>query len=79
VQYDNQKVKRRWRRKQLAEYWGVSCRTVDRMARDGRLGLPKYIGAMPTWGDEQREAAERDERIESVRKQDNTQAEATAS
>jgi predicted DNA-binding transcriptional regulator AlpA len=50
---------RRWRRKALADYWGVSDRTVDRMAKDGRLGPPKYIGRRtPTWSDEQREAAE---------------------
>jgi hypothetical protein len=53
-------VKPRWRRKQLADYWNVSERTVDRMARDGRLGEPRYIGKRtPTWSDEQREAAER--------------------
>jgi predicted DNA-binding transcriptional regulator AlpA len=51
---------RRWRRKQLAEYWGISDRTVDRMREDGRLGPPKFIGKRtPTWSDEQREAAER--------------------
>jgi hypothetical protein len=50
---------RRWRRKQLANYWGINERTVDRMARDGRLGEPKYIGKRtPTWSDEQRERAE---------------------
>jgi hypothetical protein len=53
-------IKRRWRRKQLAEHWSVSERTVDRMKKDGRLGDPKYIGRMPSWSDEQREAAERD-------------------
>jgi hypothetical protein len=56
---NNVKSRRRWRRKQLADYWSVSDRTIDRMARDGRLGEPKYIGRMPTWSDEQREAAER--------------------
>jgi hypothetical protein len=62
MQHQNHvKSRRRWRRKALAEYWGVSDRTVDRMARDGRLGLPKYVGPRtPTWSDEQREAAERD-------------------
>jgi hypothetical protein len=54
------KADRRWRRKSLAEYWGVSDRTVDRMARTGQLGPPLYIGKRtPTWSDEQREAAER--------------------
>jgi hypothetical protein len=55
------KARRRWRRKALAEYWGVSDRTIDRMRRDGRLGDPKYIGRMPSWSDEQRRAAERAE------------------
>jgi hypothetical protein len=46
---------RRWRRKALADYWGVSERTVDRMRADGRLGEPcGYIGAgrLPIWSDE---------------------------
>jgi hypothetical protein len=62
MQHDNQvKTRGRWRRKQLADYWGVSDRTIDRMRRDGRLGDPKYIGRLPTWSDAQREAAERTE------------------
>jgi predicted DNA-binding transcriptional regulator AlpA len=49
----------RWRRKELADYWGISDRTFDRMVSDGRLGKPKYVGLRtPTWSDEQREAAE---------------------
>ena len=54
--------RRRWRRKALAGYWDVSERTIDRMRRDGRLGEPVgFIGRMPIWSDEQREAAERRE------------------
>ena len=52
---------RRWRRKALADLWGISERTVDRMRADGRLGKPcGYIGAgrLPIWSDEQRLAAE---------------------
>jgi hypothetical protein len=52
----------RWRRKQLATHWQVDVRTIDRMGRDGRLGPAKYIGRLPTWSDEQREAAERSSR-----------------
>jgi len=56
----NIRANRRWRRKQLADYWGVSDRTVDRMVKEGRLGEPKFIGRRtPTWSDEQREHAER--------------------
>jgi hypothetical protein len=55
---NNVKARRRWRKKALAEYWGVCDRTVDRMVVEGRLGKPKYIGRMPTWSDEQREEAE---------------------
>jgi len=54
-------MERRWRRKSLADYWGISERTVDRMRADGRLGEPcGYIGAgrLPIWSDEQRLAAE---------------------
>jgi predicted DNA-binding transcriptional regulator AlpA len=62
MQHDNSvKSRRRWRRKALAEFWGVSDRTIDRMRRDGRLGPPRYIGRLPLWDDEQREAAERAE------------------
>jgi hypothetical protein len=49
----------RWRREQLATHWQVNIRTIDRMAHDGRLGPPKYIGKLPSWSDEQREQAER--------------------
>jgi hypothetical protein len=57
---NNVKPRRRWRRKQLAEHWSVSDRTIDRMRKDGRLGPPVgFIGKMPLWSDEQREAAER--------------------
>jgi len=57
--------RRRWRRKELADYWRVSDRTIDRMRRSGRLGAPLYAGGsrIPTWSDEQREAAERAESI----------------
>jgi hypothetical protein len=62
MQRDNSvEPRRRWRRKELAEYWRVSDRTIDRMRHDGRLGDPKYVGRMPSWSDEQREAAERAE------------------
>jgi hypothetical protein len=64
VQHDNSvKLRRRWRRKALAAHWGVSERTIDRMARDGRLGPPLYPGGSrwPTWSDEQRRVAERAE------------------
>jgi hypothetical protein len=50
---------RRWRRKQLAEFWSVSDRTIDRMRKDGRLGEPVgYLGKIPLFSDEQRQAAE---------------------
>lgn len=52
---------RRWRRKALADYWGISERTVDRMRADGRLGPPiGWVGKgrLPIWSDEQRIAAE---------------------
>jgi hypothetical protein len=68
MQHENRvKQRPRWRRKALADYWGVSDRTIDRMARDGRLGPPKYVGTRtPTWSDEQREAAEREVKSERV-------------
>jgi hypothetical protein len=55
---------RRWRKKALADYWGISERTVDRMRADGRLGEPVgYVGAgrLPIWSDAQRIAAEQGE------------------
>jgi hypothetical protein len=55
----NHKLSRRWRRKQLADLWNKSERSIDRMRADGRLGEPFYIGRTPLWTDEQREAAER--------------------
>ena len=60
----NAGTERRWRRRALADYWGVSDRTIDRMRADGRLGKPcGYVGAgrLPIWSDEQRIAAERGE------------------
>jgi len=61
MQRDNLvKQRQRWRRQQLADFWGVSTRTVDRMRVTGLLGPPKYISRrIPTWSDEQREQAER--------------------
>ena len=53
------KASRRWRRKALEIYWDVSERTVDRLHKAGKLGDPVYIGRMPSWSDEQREAVER--------------------
>ena len=61
--YNRDRIRPRWRRKELAEYWRVSARTVDRMVADGRLGPPKYIRCTPVWTDEQREAAEMESRI----------------
>jgi hypothetical protein len=49
-----------WRRGSLANHWGVSDRTVDRMVKDGRLGKPRFLGTRtPIWSDEQRIEAER--------------------
>jgi hypothetical protein len=62
MQHPSMQPRPHWRRKQLAEHWQISERQLDRMARDGRLGPPKYIGRAPIWTDEQREAAERGER-----------------
>jgi hypothetical protein len=57
---NNPKPMRRWRRMQLAAHWGISDRTIDRMRRDGRLGPPVgFIGKIPLFSDEQRQAAER--------------------
>ena len=61
-------AERRWRKRALADYWGISERTLDRMRRDGRLGKPVgYVGAgrLPIWSDEQRIAAERGEHIDT--------------
>jgi hypothetical protein len=56
---------RRWRRKALADFWGVSDRTIDRMRADGRLAEPVgHLGRIPLWSDQQRVAAERAERQE---------------
>jgi hypothetical protein len=57
-------VKRLWSRLELAEFWRVSDRTIDRMRRDGRLGQPLYPGGgrWPRWTNEQRLAAEQAER-----------------
>lgn len=59
---DPEELKRRggWRRRDLARKWNVDTRTVDRMKQDGRLGAPDYfIGRIPVWSDETRQAAER--------------------
>jgi hypothetical protein len=59
---DPEEVRRKgdWRRRALAKKWDVDTRTIDRMRLDGRLGDPAYyIGRIPVWTDEQRQAAER--------------------
>ena len=56
---NSEKLQRRWRRKELAEHWRVSERTVDRLRKEGKLGEPEYVGKMPSWSDEQRKAVQR--------------------
>jgi predicted DNA-binding transcriptional regulator AlpA len=56
------KPKRYLRKRQVAErYGGVSERTVDRMADDGRIPLPIYLkgSRFPLWDDDELDAADR--------------------
>jgi hypothetical protein len=39
------KVRKRWRRKALAEYYDVNVRTIDGWAKKGILPPPKYCRA----------------------------------
>ncbi len=54
------KLKRYLRKKQLADRYQTCTRTIDRMAKDGRLPPPDfYNGKLPMWDEEKVEAAER--------------------
>jgi hypothetical protein len=45
--------KKFYRKAAVAARYAITPRTVDRMARDGRLPLPLYRGRWPHWdGDE---------------------------
>jgi hypothetical protein len=39
----DRKVRKRWRRKALAEYFDVNVRTIDSWAKKGILDPPKYL------------------------------------
>jgi predicted DNA-binding transcriptional regulator AlpA len=51
--------KRFLRKKQLAERYQTSTRTIDRWARAGRLPKPIYLNEFPLWDEDQVEACER--------------------
>ena len=52
-QTHSNKSRRYHRKRGVAERYDVSERTVDRMARDGRLPPPDfYRGKIPFWGDD---------------------------
>jgi hypothetical protein len=51
---------RHWRRRELAELWRISERTLDRLRESGVLDEPLVVGARSLiWSDAQRRAAER--------------------
>jgi len=41
--------KRYLRKGQVAERYGITTRSVDRMAEDGRLPAPVHLGKFPLW------------------------------
>jgi transposase len=47
------------RKARVAQRYDVSERTVERMAKDGRLPPPEYRGRLPLWGEDKLDAADR--------------------
>jgi predicted DNA-binding transcriptional regulator AlpA len=47
------------RKKSVAARYDVDERTVDRMAKDGRLPPPKYRGRLPMWDQDELDANDR--------------------
>jgi hypothetical protein len=49
------KTRKRWRRKKLAELFGVTDRTIDGWAKRGILPPPHYLpgSPIPFWHDEE--------------------------
>jgi len=54
-----QKTRKRWRRKALAELFGVNDRTIDGWAKKGILPPPHYLDGspIPFWFDDEIAAA----------------------
>ena len=53
------KPKRFFRKRVVAERYGVNQRTVDRMSEDGRLPPPIYRGKFPLWDEDALDASDR--------------------
>ena len=52
-------AKQFYRKKMVAERYGVDERTVDRMANDGRLPKPIYRGRIPLWDESELDKSDR--------------------
>jgi predicted DNA-binding transcriptional regulator AlpA len=62
------RAKRFLRRKEVAERYGIDVRSVERMAKDGRIPKPDcYAGRFPLWNEEGLELAERTTLTRTVR------------
>jgi predicted DNA-binding transcriptional regulator AlpA len=55
----DKKPKRYLRKRAVAERYSVDGRTIDRMARDGRLPAPIYITKFPIWDEDKLDASDR--------------------
>lgn len=56
----NEAPVRHWRRRELAELWRISERTLDRLRQSGVLDQPLVIGSRSLiWTDGQRKLAEK--------------------
>jgi hypothetical protein len=53
-------IKKRYRKRELAERYSQSVRNSERMVKDGRLPLPDfYLGRIPFWSEETLDANDR--------------------
>ncbi len=53
------KQKRYLRKRAVAERYSIDERTVDRMAKDGRLPAPIYRNRFPIWDEDALDASDR--------------------
>ena len=47
------------RKRSVAERYGITIRTVERMTEDGRLPKPSFRGRIPLWSETQLDKSDR--------------------
>jgi predicted DNA-binding transcriptional regulator AlpA len=73
-------AKKYLRKRAVAERYGITPRSIERMAADGRLPEPEYpVGRLPMWDEQKLDEADRAATLRPSRKRVVGAAETTAS